>query len=637
VPRRFRFRHPLVRRAVYESAPGGWRLGAHERCADALAALGATAADRAHHVHRSARRGDSAAIAILREAGEAAAQRAPASAATWFANALDLLPDAAPAEMRVELLLARSSALAATGHFPESHAALVDALSFVPEDSLALRVRLTAACAAAEHLLRHHDQAHARLARALDDLANSRSPEAVELMIELALDSRHRTEYEQMRQWSVRGLETARSLADKPLIAAAVALVSVADAFAGAISDAEAHRLEAATLVDEMSDSVLALRLDAISSLATAELYLDRYQEACTHSERAIAVARATGQVGRVPYLSPTLGSARVYRGQLREAAEVLNDGVEATRLSHDLQGLAWNLLNGSSAALASGDLETALVTAQESVDLTSEFGRTLIAVRARAVWAAALLESGEPARAIDALVDSAGGEELPFLPGGWRSNRLELLTRCCLAVDRVGDGARAAAEAEACAAAYELPMATAMAHRAAAAVALHYNHPEIAAERALASAAAADEIAAPIEAAVSRTLAGRALARAGRTDSAAAELERAAAELHALGATRYRAEAEQELRKLGRRIHRRTRAGEADGVGVETLTERELQVARLVVDRKTNREIAEGLFLSPKTVETHLRNIFRKLGVANRVELARAVEHAERVGLSGS
>ena len=40
VPRRFRFRHPLVRRAVYESMPGGWRLGAHERCADALAAPG---------------------------------------------------------------------------------------------------------------------------------------------------------------------------------------------------------------------------------------------------------------------------------------------------------------------------------------------------------------------------------------------------------------------------------------------------------------------------------------------------------------------------------------------------------------------------------------------------------------------
>ena len=46
--------------------------------------------------------------------------------------------------------------------------------------------------------------------------------------------------------------------------------------------------------------------------------------------------------------------------------------------------------------------------------------------------------------------------------------------------------------------------------------------------------------------------------------------------------------------------------------------------MARLVVDRKTNPEIAAELFLSQKTVETHLRNIFRKVGVRTRVELAR-------------
>jgi DNA-binding CsgD family transcriptional regulator len=52
--------------------------------------------------------------------------------------------------------------------------------------------------------------------------------------------------------------------------------------------------------------------------------------------------------------------------------------------------------------------------------------------------------------------------------------------------------------------------------------------------------------------------------------------------------------------------------------------------VARLVVDRKTNAEIAADLFLGQKTVETHLRNIFRKIDVSTRVELARVVEHAD-------
>ena len=77
--------------------------------------------------------------------------------------------------------------------------------------------------------------------------------------------------------------------------------------------------------------------------------------------------------------------------------------------------------------------------------------------------------------------------------------------------------------------------------------------------------------------------------------------------------------------------MHRRTRKGTTDGAGLDTLTERERQVAALVVDRRTNPEIAAELFLSLKTVETHLRNIFRKLDVSSRVELARAVERARR------
>ena len=89
------------------------------------------------------------------------------------------------------------------------------------------------------------------------------------------------------------------------------------------------------------------------------------------------------------------------------------------------------------------------------------------------------------------------------------------------------------------------------------------------------------------------------------------------------------RAAAERELRKLGhRRLHRRSRPGTGD-TGVTALTERELQVAQMIIDRRTNAEIAATLFLSPKTVESHIRNLFHKLGVSSRVEVARAVERA--------
>ena len=111
-----------------------------------------------------------------------------------------------------------------------------------------------------------------------------------------------------------------------------------------------------------------------------------------------------------------------------------------------------------------------------------------------------------------------------------------------------------------------------------------------------------------------------------------AAELELAAAAFESFGSHRYRLQAERELRKLGRSIHRRTRPGKGDGSAVDSLTGRELQIARLVVDRKTNPEIAAELFLSPKTVETHIRNIFAKLGADSRVEVARIVERADRL-----
>ena len=630
VPRRFRFRHPLVRRAVYEASARGWQLGAHERCAEALAVRGATAAARAHHVERSARQGDIEAVAVLREAGETATRLAPESAARWFGAALRLLPESAPVEDRVELLLARAGAFSAAGHFTDSHEALLGAGVIVPEHATAVCTTVATTCAAVERQLGRYEQAHARLVSALHKLPNPASVESVELLIELTLNEFYRARYEAMHHWARRAVSAAKVLGDPALLATALAMPALADATTGPTEEARSHHAEAATLVDELSDHELARRPDAASWLAAAELYLDLYAEADAHASRAHGLARATGRGDPLFRLYPILPRIWCVRGRLGEAAELLDGAIEAGRLLGSPPALAGNLFNRSVVALATGDLDVALATAEEAEELTRDLDDGFVTAWAAVRLAAVLLETAEPDAAVELLLGRAGGVDLTLIPGGWRVYSLELLTRCWLALDRRSEATRAAGLAEVTAADVRLPLATAWANRAAAAVALHSGDTARATERALASADAAQEVGAPIESALSRTLAGRALAHAGQNDRAVAELQRAAAAFEACGALRYRDSAERQLGKLGHRPHRRTRAGKSDGTSIDSLTERELQVARLVVDRRTNPQIAAELFLSQKTVETHLRNIFRKTGVSGRVELASVVVRAD-------
>jgi ATP/maltotriose-dependent transcriptional regulator MalT len=630
VPRRFRFRHPLVRRAVYQATAGGWRLGAHERCAEALAARGASAAARAHHVERSARQGDLAAVTVLREAGEATARLAPESAARWFGGALRLLPQIAPAQDRVELLLARSWALAAVGCFTDSHEAALEAVALVPAQPSALNTTVATACARVERFLGRYEHAHARLVRALRLRPELASVERAELLIELTLNEFYRSRYEAMHNWAAPAVSAAEETGDAALIATAAVMPAFADAMTGPTGTAQSRRAHAAALVDELPDDELSARPDAAGWLAIAEVYLDLYPEADAHASRALGLARTSGQGDPLHRLYPVLPRVWYVRGKLAAAAELLDGAIEAGRLLGSPQALAGNLFNRSVVALAVGDLDIALATARESVELTRGLDEGFVPAWAAVRLAGVLFETGQPGRAIELLLGRAGGEELTLIPGGWRAYCLELLTRCWLALDRPSKAGRAAALAEMMAAAVQLPLAAAWADRAVAAVALDAGDAALAAGRALASADGADAAGAPIEAALSRTIAGRALAGSGEKDRAVAELQHAAAALDTCGAWRYRQSAERELRKLGHHIHRRTRPGATDGAGIELLTGRELQVARLVVNRKTNPQIAAELFLSHKTVETHLRNIFHKMGVTTRTALARAVEHAD-------
>ena len=325
-----------------------------------------------HHVERSARQGDEAAIALLREAGEAAAPRAPASAARWFAAALRLLPAAAPVDRRVELLLARSEALAATGQLGESHAALLESMNIVPQEAESLRVRLTAACARVEHLLGRYKEAHAHLETALAELRDPASAQGVELMIELAGDSLYHGDYDAMRAWASRAVDAA-STARRP----------AADR-SGARRSCPRERGERSrgggTGVSRRSrrrsiDSSRGRRARPVGSTRSRiwrrpSSTSTNFAAAGPHAERALRIGRATGKGDLFPLIVPMLGGSLWVRGRMAEAGEVLDGAIAAARLVDNPQGLAWNLFNRSYAAFAAGDIDLALATAKEAFDL---------------------------------------------------------------------------------------------------------------------------------------------------------------------------------------------------------------------------------------------------------------------------
>ena len=126
---------------------------------------------------------------------------------------------------------------------------------------------------------------------------------------------------------------------------------------------------------------------------------------------------------------------------------------------------------------------------------------------------------------------------------------------------------------------------------------------------------------------------AGDVLANRAASGSALEHYERAARIYHMLGARLGAHRIRSRLRNVGEADHR-GRRGSRPYIGWDSLSSTELGVALLVADGLTNKQIAEILFMSRFTVDTHLRHIFAKLGLSSRVGLTRAV--AEHQALDG-
>jgi DNA-binding NarL/FixJ family response regulator len=621
VPRRFTFRHPLVRRAVYESAGPGWRIEAHRRLAEVLRARGAPPAELAHHVEASAQPGDDDAIAILTAAGHAVASQAPLLAARRLGAALRLIPAGdRHAAKRLELLVPLATSLGAAGQFQDSRRALQEALARLPAEQVGTRVQLEAFCAGVEHLLGLHDHAHHRLRAVLGQLPSRRSPEAVTLLIELAGDGFWRADWPALRERATEAFTLAESLGTPAAAATAHALAAI-----GLYSDGEPERgvqsLDtAATIVDGLTDPELTARLDATYYLAAAEWLLGSWESGVRHADRALAVARASGQ-GQF-FVMILINKAMSLRqlGRLREAADAAQEAVDSARLASHDQLLAFALLTDSWVALGRGDVGQAVATAADALALSSRLGPSSVAAAAGWALGDALVEAGDPVRAVTVILDTVGGPEAQLMTLGYRCHTWQVLARAT--ADRgLYDDARAwLARLEQAAARLGTPsVPAALADYARGHILFAQGRHDEAATAALAAAATADRIHARLDAARARLLAGRALAADGQRAAATDLLDRARVELDLSGARRGHDQAVGELATLGLEA----------GRGVDALSPRERDIAERVAAGRTNNQIGTELFLSARTVERHLTHIFATLDISSRAQLG-ALLHRE-------
>jgi DNA-binding NarL/FixJ family response regulator len=615
---RFEFRHPLVRRVAYDAAGAGWRIGAHARATAALRAAGAPAAELAHHVERSARRGDDDAIEVLRDAGAAALHRSPAVAAHWLRTALRLVPDDPMALLtRLDLLGMRARALALSGRLADSRDALHELRRLLPAELPELRAQAAAFGAAVERLLGRPREARAQLLAALDELPDQDGPAALALQLGLATGVAMRADPGLDRDWPAAALATSRRCDDRAATACSLALSVVAAHMNGRVDAAVTAWLdECAAVTDALPDGDLAPLVESLLWLASAELCQERLDDATRHMARALAVSRTTGQSHVVNFIHGLLGARHMLAGDLARAAAHFEDELDAAFLAGNDKMRSLALRNQSMLAFVAGDAGTALRLGREALACAVE-GQFGSARLAKGTLGAAHLLAGDPATCVELMTAAGEGPGLWVVDPVERSNWYQILAAAEAAQGNAKEAGEWADRAFAHAAG--LPRRTGLANLARA-YALLADDPA-------AAAAAADRAAELLRSANDRIAAGLADVVAGIALAAGSDAEAAAPRFAAAIALFEACGAPHQV-EYARREQRRVGSPQRPARG---LTSREQVTLNLLAESLTAEAIARRLGITAGTVHKHLASLYRKLGTNDRLE---TVLRAQRLGL---
>ncbi|CAL9345896.1 hypothetical protein SUDANB21_00373 [Streptomyces sp. enrichment culture] len=595
--RTVRFRHPLVRSAVVDGSTGEQRRGAHRRLADAL---GDQPERRGDHLARATTAPDEAVAAVVESAARSSLRRGDADGAiARLRRAAELSPDRA--DRRRRLSQAAYAAAWVAGHLEVSH----EIMREVKGDPAA---RSLSAAATAGFLVLvtegDADTAHALLMEAVGQASVVSGPPSGELetaLFTLTLASQYSGRPE---HWEPLVGVLARFPEATPAAAASLARVHHD---LGSVTDSLLRRLdeEIARLRDQTD-------ADVVVRTALTASYLDRLP-GCR--EALSRVIRDGGAVGSSMPALMFVALDDLYTGRWHASAGAAH---ELIALSEETGYHLFAQVGHYVAAMAAAQLG-ALDACQEHCEAVWGWSgprglRRLENCAHQAAARAALGAADFETAFRHATAICAPGVLPPFNPEAvWSAPDL------VEAAVRTGRHAEARRHADALRDAGVGHLSSRFALSAATVTAMTSAAEDMGRcfEEALALPGVEQW---PFEGARARLAYGEALRRQGRNRDARVQLAAACGRFEELGARSWEARAAAELRATGMTRTGRGKAGEA-------LTPQELEVARLAATGLSNPQIASRLFLSPRTVSSHLYRVFPKLGITSRAELRDALE----------
>jgi DNA-binding CsgD family transcriptional regulator len=598
------FRHSLLRNAVYEQIARARRGLGHLAAAEHLLEDGAGFERAASHLLLAPPGGRTWVVETLRAAAAAALARgAPESATPLLRRALEE-PPPAPAEVTLQLARAQLTGGDAEGAASSARRAI--------ECAEEPRPRVEAALVAARALTQGQ-----RLEEGLEILAATEADAAAVGDGELR---EHQAEQLTLLTWSrgVSGLrERLSALGVEKLDGSTPAermLLSLEALEEVASARSRERAVRFARLVVRGEDLSHPSEDHMLVTAARCLGLADHLEEAIAALDAIIDGARARGALGTVSLAAGIRAKMALRAGRL-DAAEA--DAFEALALHPD-QGpwLRTALVASLTRVLVERGQPERAVEALREQGLTGELApyyttRLLLHARAQARAALGDVEGAiEDLRACGAAQVRWGEINPSAIP--WRSDLALLLDR----LDQRDEAVGLADEELRLAQAFGAARAICVAQRARALL----EHGEASIDGLRAAVETLDAGPARLELARARLDLGSALRRAGRRVEARDTLARALDEADRYGAHALTARAREELAAAGARPRR------ARLKGVEALTAAERRVAELAASGLSNREIAQALFITTKTVEMHLNRAYGKLEIASRGELPGAL-----------